>query len=158
VGHEDGVAHVQERRVGRGQLHGPGDQRLGQRYAERLAEVPQRLGPDLTVGVHLRRADDLAEVAVRVPARTRTRRTRALGRRAADRAVRRLGTDQVLAGAHVLADAYVAVGVRVVVLQAQVDQEVEGVPVAPRLAHRTGLDVAQRGHAGRVDDQPVGQA
>src|SRR5207248_5930117 len=109
VGGEDRVAHVQVRRVGRGQLHGPRDQRLGEVDAERLADVPQGLAPDLTVGVHLGRTDDLAEVAVRVPAGTRARGSGALRRRAAHRAVQRLGTDQVLVRAHILADQDVAV-------------------------------------------------
>ena len=41
------------------------------RRAERVAEIPERLAPDLAVGVHLGPADDLAVVAVGVAARAR---------------------------------------------------------------------------------------
>ena len=78
VGEQDGVALVEERRVGRGQLHRPGHQRLGPPRAQRGAQVPQRLAPDLAVGVYLGLPDDVAEVAVGVPARPGTRGTRAL--------------------------------------------------------------------------------
>ena len=38
--------------------------------AERLADLPERLRPDLTVGVHLGEAENVAEVPVRVAAGT----------------------------------------------------------------------------------------
>ena len=58
--------------------------------AERLADLPEGLQPDLAVGVHLGEAGDLAEVPVRVAAGACALGTDARSRRA-DRAVDRLG-------------------------------------------------------------------
>jgi hypothetical protein len=108
--------------------------------------------------VHLGDAADLAEVAVGVAAGAGCGRAGAGARGGADRAVERLGGDQVLAAElDVLADDQLARRRRVA-LEALADQEVERVPVAPRLAHRAGLDVAEGGVAVGVDHQAVGQA
>ena len=125
--------------------------------AQLLAQIPQRLDPDLAVGVHLGTADDLAEVAVRVATGSGAGRAGAVGRRGPDRTVDGLGPDEVVAPADVLADAEFAVGLGVL-HEPLLGQEVHRVPVAPGLTHRTGLDVAERGDAVGVDDESVGQA
>ena len=76
----------------------------------------------------------------------------------ADRAVERLGADQVLAARRRTGRRAPRRSPWCRSMQPLVDQEVHGVPVAPRLAHRAGLDVAQRRDAVGVDDQAVGQA
>ena len=53
VGLQDRVPLVEDRRVRRRQLHRPGDEPFRHVRAERRAQVPQRLAPDLAVGVHL---------------------------------------------------------------------------------------------------------
>ena len=77
VGREDRVAHVEERRLRRRQAHRLGDERLGVSEPagsspvagdQRAPQVPQRLHPDLAVGVDLGRAGHVAEVAERVAA------------------------------------------------------------------------------------------
>src|SRR6185369_7348453 len=157
VGLQDRVALVQHGRVGRRELHRPGHQGLGLLGTQHLAQIPQRLAPDLAVGVHLGPADDPAEVAVGVTAGAGAGRARAQRRRAANGAVHGLGTDEVVAPTDVVADPDVTIGGRVR-LESLVVEEVHRVPVAPRLAHRTGLDVAERRYAIGVDDQAVGQA
>ena len=74
---EDRVAQVQERRLWRRQPEPVGDVLAGLAHAERgavprdqrLPERPQRLRPDLAVGVHLGARGDLAEVGVGEAAR-----------------------------------------------------------------------------------------
>ena len=77
VGLQDRVAHVEHARLRRRQAHAHRDQLLGLvgagglaagRRHERAADVPQRLGPDLAVGVDLGPGGDLPEVAERVAA------------------------------------------------------------------------------------------
>ncbi len=75
----------------------------------------------------------------------------------ADLAVERLRPDQVVAAGDVVALEYVC-HAGVVGHEALADEEVLGVPVAPRLAHRAGLDVAERRVAVGVDDEPVREA
>ena len=75
----------------------------------------------------------------------------------ADLAVERLGPDKVVAARDVVALEDVG-HARRVGHEALVDEEVLGVPVAPRFAHRAGLDVAERRVSVGVDDEPVREA
>src|SRR3954447_10721592 len=97
---------------------------------ERRAQFPERLAPDLAVRMDLGDPLDRAEVAKGVPTRTGPGRPGAPDRGTADRTVEWLGTDQVLPLADVVADPDLTrsggVG-----LDAQVVEEVHGVPVAP---------------------------
>ena len=134
VGQEDRVSHVQERRVGRRELHRPRDQLTRERPADRTAQVPERLPPDLPVCVHLGKAGDPAHVAVGVAARAGRARTTAFGHRGlVDRAVDRFGAVTLERGDDV------AVRERVE-LEAVLDHEVHPVPVAPALPHGGGLE------------------
>ena len=127
--------------------------------AERVAQVPQRLAPDLAVGVHLGAADDLAEVAVGVAAGPRAGASPGQpGAGRADRAVDRLACGSGRRPRRRTRPSRTSPCAAVSRCEALVDQEVERVPVAPRLAHRAGLDVAERRVAVGVDDEPVGQA
>src|SRR5262249_50784632 len=124
---------------------------------DRGTQVPQGLDPDLAVGVHLGTTPDLAEVAVRVTTGAGARTPRTHARRCAHGTVDRLGTDKVGSATDVIADADLTRrgGVR---LESLIQEEVQGVPVAPRLAHRAGLYVAERRVTERVDHEPVGQS
>ena len=133
-----------------------------ERVDEALAQVPQRLDPDLAVGVDLGAADDLREVAERVAAGAGVRAARAgrggIGGAAADRAVDRLGAGDVRLRVRRLAEVDVAADVGVVGLEPLTGQQVLGVPVAPRLAHRAGVRGVERADAVAVDDEAVRQA
>ena len=126
-------------------------ERLREVGAERGAQVPQRLAPDLAVGVDLGPVLDRAEVAVRVAA------VRARRRRGADRAVERLRPQLPRRGVDVVADVHLPRR-RQVAEQVEAGHQVERVPVAPALPHRAGLRARQRGRAVAVGDQPARQA
>src|SRR5258706_622547 len=152
------VALVEERRVERRELHGPRDEGLGLVAAELVTQVPQRLPPDLAVGVDLRCARYLPEVAVIEAASAGCHAARTpLRCRLPDLAVDRLKTDQVLAAPDVLADADVRDASHIG-LEALLLEEVVGVPITPGLAHRACLNTAQGGEAVLVDYQAVGEA
>ena len=160
VGDQQRVAHVEERRVERRELHGPGDQALGDPGADLVAQRPEGLSPDLAVGVHLGGTEDLGVVGVGVAALVAVEATRAPGPGRGRRAVDALGPDQPAAStvATVVLE-QVEVGLALAVdLETVADQAVGGVPVAPGLTHRAALDRAERGVARDVDHQSVGQA
>ena len=149
VGEQDRVAHVEERRVVRRELHRPGHQRLGGPRAERSRRSHRVCAQISPSRVHLGAAADVAVVGVGVAAAVAGRRRRCTAvRRGADRAVDRLGAVEGDARAVVLEQDHVDLA-RLVLLQLLLDQVVHGVPVAPGLAHRAGLHAAERGVARR---------
>ena len=123
------------------------------RRDQRLAQVPERLDPDLAVGMHLWESDDLPEVAVGVAAGPGSGRARAGGRARAHGAVEGLGAN---GGVHVGGRADLA-GRGRVGLEARGRQVVLGVEVAPRLAHGARLGAIEGPETGGIGDQPVGQ-
>ena len=151
VGGQDRVAHVEEGRLGRRHPHALGDQLLRVVAADRVAQVPQRLRPDLAVEVDLGSPGDLPEVGVRVAAAAR-----ALRHGRAHRAVDRLRADGVRGLVDVVPDVDLArrrgVGHQVVA-----HEQVHRVPVAPALPHRARLRARQRAGPVVVHDQAVGQ-
>src|SRR5262249_33587027 len=70
VGRQDCVSFIAEGGIDRRQLHAWGDQRLRGVAAELVAQIPERLYPNLAVGVHLGPARHAAEVAVSESSRT----------------------------------------------------------------------------------------
>ena len=153
---EDRVAHVEHRRVVGGQPHPAGDQRQRGAAADAAADVPQRLRPYLAAVVR-RHVVGHGDVAVRVAAQDRARAAVAVAARDArrvDGAVDRLGPNPARAE-RVFADRQVRPGG--VGARAFGDEQVEGVEVAPRLAHHARLDRRDRRAAGGIDDEPVAQ-
>ena len=166
LGRQDRVAHLQERRLGRRQSHPLGDQllrvvragdRIGQLADQRGAQVPQRLGPDLAVGVLLRPLVHLAEVAEReaavAGAADAPGTPLVVG---ADGTVERLEARRREHRVRVHADVHLAVGGRVD-LQFLAVQQIERIPVAQALAERRAVRARQRTRAVSVRYQPVAQ-
>src|ERR1044071_4927501 len=109
-----GTAGLEHRRVAGGELHPRHDELLGARRAERPAHVPQRRGPDLA---------DVVDLAERAILEVAVGEWRARHRRAAN-------ADLGVAGD-------VGTDDRVV-------EERGGHEIAPALAHRAGLEAAER--------------
>src|SRR5262249_7237898 len=128
VGGEDAVAGVQHAGQRRGVGQRRGDKQRSPLLAGRLtvlgnqalAQLPQRRGPDLAVGVHLVADDVVAEIAV------------------VQRALVVVVVADAAAGVAGDVDAFDRLR-----LQARVEQVVQRVPVAPALTHGAGLLAAE---------------
>ncbi len=157
VRHEDGVAHVDEAGRLRRELHRARDERLGDGRPEFPTELPERLEPDLAVGVHLGPRRDVAEVGVGEP--TGPRATGCVG------AVRGSSLDLAVGvlEPHALAtrdpdahrDVRATWGIGLI---PGAHERVERIPVAPPLGERAGLLAVEGFGAVGHGDQAAGEA
>ena len=132
---EDRVAHVEVRGGLRRELHRAGHERFRDVLAQRPAELPERLEPDLAIRVHLGLGIDVAEVAVgEPPGAGRSGRRRAVARGAAREAVGVLVADPrapVTQGATARSTAFVSSWYPSATSTSSAYQSLQPSPIAP---------------------------